>query len=76
MRDAATVDGSIPASHAARTAVSAVVTATADAPRAAVGVGAMVATDVIAIAASTTGIMTGVRRRGTGISARVPQRPE
>lgn len=70
-RGAATVDGSIPASHAARTAVSATVTATADAARAAVGVGA---TDVIAMdAIATTGIMTGGRRRGIGISAHVPQ---
>src|SRR6185312_1230434 len=70
--DVATVDESIPASRAAQTVVSAAVTATADAPRAAAGaMGAMGAivmvvtvTDVIATGASTTGITSNVNAIG------------
>ena len=76
--DVATVDESIPASRAAQTVVSAAVTATADAPRAAAGaMGAMGAivmvvtvTDVIATGASTTGITSNVNAIGMSIRVR------
>ena len=71
--DVATVDGSIPGSRAAQTAVSGAATAMADAPRVDVAVTVEIAmvvivTDVIATGASTTGI-TGVN--AIGMSTRV-----
>ena len=69
-RDIATGHGSIPGNRVARTAVSAAVTATADAPR--VDVGVMDVTGVIATDAIATGI-TGAS--AIGVSTRVRRSP-
>src|SRR6185312_9637571 len=56
--DVATVDESIPASRAAQTVVSAAVTATADAPRAAAGaMGAMGAMGAIVMVVTVTDVI-------------------